>query len=171
MVGVIWDLDQTLIDSTISEGLRSKRNWPAVYKLIPQYKPYIGISESLAFLQANHIPYSIVTTSPRTYCERVIDHWKISCTHLVCYHDTPLKKPHPQPILKAVASIGSEPAHTLSLGDRDIDLQASRAAGVRTVACLWGSADPGSLLATTPDFQVKSANEIIPLFKKFFRLS
>src|SRR6185312_13445613 len=99
-----------------------------------------------------------------------LDHWNIACAHLVCYHDTPLKKPHPQPILKAIAAIGSDPAQTLSLGDRDIDLQASRAAGVHTVACLWGSTDPAALLATSPEFRIQTAREIIPLFKEFFRI-
>lgn len=40
MIGVIFDLDQTIINSSIAYNERRARNWKKVYDLIPQMKPY-----------------------------------------------------------------------------------------------------------------------------------
>ncbi|OQP57841.1 HAD family hydrolase [Niastella populi] len=167
-MGVVFDLDQTLIDSSIAESHRTNRNWSDVYQLIPQFSLYPGIIEAIAYLEAHTVPFCIVTSSPGTYCDRVIAHWNINCNQKVCYHDTARRKPHPDPIIKAISMMKATPESTLSLGDRNIDIQASHAAGVKSVACLWGAADPDSLIQLSPSFVAQQPDELIPLFKQFF---
>jgi pyrophosphatase PpaX len=48
-------------------------------------------------------------------------------------------KPHPDPVLLALARLGRTPAEALMLGDSPHDLAAARAAGSRSVAALWGA--------------------------------
>jgi phosphoglycolate phosphatase len=51
---------------------------------------------------------------------------------------TPYAKPHPAPLLEAARRMGVLPASCLYVGDDHRDVQAGRAAGMRTVAVAWG---------------------------------
>lgn len=167
-MNLIFDLDLTLIDSKIAEANRSKRLWQTVYGQIPSFTAYQGMDEVLLYLKENKIPYSIVTSSPATYCKNVCGHWGFNQDHIVAYHDTKKKKPAPEPILLALSKMKATPENTLSFGDRDIDIVASNAAGVKSVACLWGTEDSKSLLAAKPTYVISSPAEIVPLLKKVF---
>jgi pyrophosphatase PpaX len=47
-------------------------------------------------------------------------------------------KPHPEPVLRALELLGSEPADAAFVGDSPFDMRAGKAAGVYTVAVAWG---------------------------------
>jgi HAD superfamily hydrolase (TIGR01509 family) len=148
---VIFDLDQTLIDSRVTEALRRSRRWPEVYRLIPKYRLYDGIYALLAELQANAISTAIVTSSPRTYCEAVIRHWKLPVQTVVAYHDTRRHKPFPDPILRAL-ELGKVSANdAIHIGDTIADTEAAAAAGVYSVGALWGAGDRDALKKSQPD--------------------
>ncbi|WCM86380.1 phosphoglycolate phosphatase [Acidovorax sp. NCPPB 3576] len=51
---------------------------------------------------------------------------------------TPHSKPHPAPLLEAAKRLGIEPAHCIYVGDDERDIIAGQAAGMRTVAALYG---------------------------------
>ena len=68
--GVIFDLDQTLVDSSIAEAERKCRNWRGVYELIPKFKIYDGIFETIEFIKNQNIQICILTSSPSVYCEK-----------------------------------------------------------------------------------------------------
>ena len=164
---LIFDLDLTLIGSQVAEPYRPS-NWQRVYRLIPSFTAYEGMTEVLSHLRAQEIDYCIVTSSPETYCRKVCDHWGYCTDYLVTYYDVPRsqRKPHPAPILLALQKMKMSREEVLSFGDRDIDIQSSNAAGVRSVACLWGAADPKSLLAAKPTYVIKQPGEIIGLVEK-----
>jgi len=166
MISVIFDLDQTLIDSSSATVHRDSRKWANVYPLIPSFKTYDGISEALEYLSENSIPYAVVTSSPNTYAKQVCVHWGIKDQHMVCYHDTSRRKPYPDPIELAVKNMKATIAETISFGDRDIDIIASKRAGVISVACMWHCEDPESIKAANPDYIIETPDEIIPLIKK-----
>jgi phosphoglycolate phosphatase-like HAD superfamily hydrolase len=170
--GLIFDLDQTLIDSSLAEPYRKPSKWGGAYQQIPNFTEYEGISKVLSYLSEKSIPYCIVTSSPSTYCTKVCAFWKINNEHVICYHDTPSgqKKPHPAPILYALNKLQIDAKNALSFGDRDIDIISSNNAGVASVACLWGAADTELLLAANPTFTIKKPLEIIPLINKLFLL-
>ena len=168
-MNLIFDLDLTLINSSVAEPNRQKRLWQTVYGQIPTFTEYEGIKDVLAHLKENKIPYAIVTSSPAPYCKNVCTHWGISQDHVVAYHDTNKRKPDPDPILLALKKMKANPNETLSFGDRDIDIIASNAAGVRSVACLWGSEDPESLKKANPTYIIHNPGEIIPLINEVFQ--
>ena len=68
-MGVIFDLDQTIIDSSIAYEYRKNRNWTKVYTLIPKMKPYEKVVELIKILISQGTEVAVVTSSPRTYCE------------------------------------------------------------------------------------------------------
>lgn len=159
-MAVIFDLDQTLVDSRCVEPLRRSRRWQQVYNRIPDCTPYAGVVELLQSLASWNIPIGIVTSSPRSYCERLLMHlgWSVAAT--VCYHDTGRHKPHPDPILKALERLGVAPDGAVSVGDMAHDVIAAQKAGVFAVAALWGSPEPQALLHAGPDLTCHTVAEL-----------
>jgi len=88
MAGVLFDLDQTLINTSSAEALRKARRWPEVYRLIPGFVVYDGIADLFGMLIEREVPVGIVTSSPKSYCVRVIQQHKLRIEKTVCYHDT-----------------------------------------------------------------------------------
>lgn len=158
--GIIFDLDQTLICSKPAESLRKQRRWQEVYSMIPSLVPYSGVTQLIERLGKAGIKTAIVTTAPGSYCSRVIQHWKWRIDATVCYHDVQRIKPHPEAIILALLKLRLSPNNTISVGDRDSDIIASKNAGVKTGACLWGCENPDSVLITNPDYVFKTIPEL-----------
>ena len=135
--GVIFDLDQTLVDSSSLEPLRRAREWSAVYTKVKTLTPYDGIEQVLEQLRQIGLSIGVVTSSPRPYCSRVLQHFSWGFDACVCYHDTSKHKPHPDPIEKALTQMKVEPFQAIALGDNRIDILAARRAGVYSLAALW----------------------------------
>ncbi len=69
-------------------------------------------------------------------------------------------KPHPEPVLRAVALLGADPDSTMFVGDSLHDMFAGRAAGVSTAAVLWGPFDRMHLQPAAPDYFVATPAEL-----------
>jgi phosphoglycolate phosphatase-like HAD superfamily hydrolase len=164
-MGIIFDLDQTLIDSSLAESYRKPGGWSSVYPLIPKFTAYEGITSVMDYLKANSIPYVIVTSSPSVYCTKVCDHWLFKPAYIIGYHDTSKRKPFPDPILLALTKLSLKPDKALSFGDRDIDITASNAASVKSIACLWGANDKETLIAAKPSLTINNPIEMIDIIK------
>ena len=63
-------------------------------------------------------------------------------------------------MFKALELLNCRACDTVSFGDRAIDIQASKSAGVTAVACTWGTKELSSLLAARPDAVISSVSEI-----------
>src|SRR5437588_4952327 len=109
MVGdraVVFDLDQTMVDSSALEPLRRARNWRAVYPRIANLRCYDGIADLLEVLRSRRLRIAVVTASPQTYCSKVLEVCGVSIDVCVCYHDTARHKPDPDPLLRALQRLG-----------------------------------------------------------------
>lgn len=82
---------------------------------------------------------------------------------LVCADEVTNPKPHPEPVEKAVALLGADPAATLYVGDSIHDMHSGRAAGVRTAAVLWGPFGRSHLEGARPDYWVERPEELVEL--------
>lgn len=161
MKGVIFDLDLTLVDTSVLENARKMRNWYEAYRLIPYTSMYTGILEVLNFIKAHGIKMAIVSSSPRPYVERIVSHYQIPASFIVGYHDAHPIKPHPAPMLKALELMNEKAEDVLSFGDRAIDMIASKRAGIKAIACLWGTKERNMLLGTGYDQVISSPLEIL----------
>jgi pyrophosphatase PpaX len=81
----------------------------------------------------------------------------------VCADDVANGKPHPEPVLKALAALDSRPEEALFIGDSDHDIESGRAAGVATVAVSWGPFAPARLKAAGPTFWVDTPEGLLSL--------
>jgi len=83
----------------------------------------------------------------------------------VFLEDTARHKPLPDPVLAALERLGAEPARAAYVGDSSHDMVAGRAAGVRTVAALWGPFPRVDLERERPDFLAESITDLLQIFK------
>jgi phosphoglycolate phosphatase len=104
---------------------------------------YPGVDDMLAALEARGVRWGIVTNKPGWLARSLAAELKLDvrCAALVSGDCLPQKKPHPAPILRACALANVEPARSVYVGDDLRDIEAGRAAGMRTIAAGWGYVD------------------------------
>ena len=158
--GVLFDLDLTLVDSYAAEPLRRRRRWRDVYTMIPRLLPYEGIPLLLSEISRSGFVTGVVTSAPKSYAERVIGHWGWSLDTIVGYHDTRAHKPNPEPIIKALSLLHLRGDEAVYVGDDPKDVLAARAAGVGSIAALWGSLDRAALVASKPDYVTSTVQDL-----------
>lgn len=163
MKAVIFDLDLTLVDSSIAENARTERNWRLVNLLIPQFTLYNGFETVFKIIRDNHIKVGIVSTAPRQYVTKVVEYFNIPNNCIIGYHDAKPIKPAPEPMLKALELLKESANNVISFGDRAIDIQASIAAGIESVACFWGTKEKEGLLQSGFKYAIYEPAEIIDL--------
>jgi HAD superfamily hydrolase (TIGR01509 family) len=70
---------------------------------------------------------------------------------VVCAGEAPRKKPHPDPLLRALSQLALEPAEAAYVGDSPEDVQMARAAGCYSVGVPGGFPNREALRASSPD--------------------
>lgn len=162
---IIFDLDLTLVDTTIVEQARHERNWQLAYSLIPQCKLYDGMDEVMEIIRKYNLKTCIVSTSPRTYVENMVKHFNLPIQHIVAYHDAKPIKPHPAPMLKALELLECDAKEAISFGDRVIDIKASNAANIESIACFWGTKEKHELIHSSYSHAIIKPIEILTLIR------
>src|SRR5690606_33130440 len=101
-------------------------------------RPFPGIVELLDWLDAEQLPWGVVTNKMSRFSIPLLEAVGLAgrCASLVCPDQVSRGKPHPEPLLKACAEMGVDPARSVYVGDHLRDIQAGHAAGMRTVAAL-----------------------------------
>lgn len=102
-----------------------------------------GFADVLTEIERRKIRWGIVTNKPRRFSEPLVkamalDH-RVNC--LVCGDDAPRPKPYPDTLLMAcnMAEVNAEDC--IYVGDAERDVQAGKAAGMKTVIALFGYID------------------------------
>ena len=162
---VIFDLDLTLVDTTVVEQARHDRNWSLAYSLIPNCVVYDGMEKIFDVIRKHNIDTCIVSTSPRPYVENVVKHFNIPISKIVAYHDAKPIKPHRAPMLKALELLSCSAKEAISFGDRVIDIQSSNAAGIESVACFWGTKEKSDLMHSDYRHAIVVPKEILTLIR------
>lgn len=148
---IIFDFDQTLVDTSPVETLRAARRWRDVMAQAPKLRVYHGIGELLAALHAEGQKLAIVTKSPDMVPKAFIKQHKWPIDIVVGYHQVRRRKPDPEGLLLAMQQAGASAEGTFHVGDQPEDTEASRAAGVMAIGSAWGIADAAALKASKPD--------------------
>ena len=77
--------------------------------------------------------------------------------------DVEQAKPHPEPVLKALALLEMPTSTCLFVGDSHHDVRCGRAAGVTTVGVTWGPFDRAHLELACPDHYCATPAELLEL--------
>lgn len=148
---VLFDLDQTLADTSALEPLRRARQWGRVRGALGFVRDYPGVREVLRWLEETGVPTGVVTSSPDRYASLILDRLDWAPDVLVGYHATRHHKPNPAPLLHASRLLGIAPREVVYVGDDVADMLAARRASMYGIAALWGARAPSELIALEPD--------------------
>ncbi|WP_227025935.1 HAD-IA family hydrolase [Streptomyces fodineus] len=72
-------------------------------------------------------------------------------------------KPAPDIVLRALSLLGTKPETAVMVGDARADMLSARGAGVTAVAATWATVDEADLIASGPDFVIRSPEDLLPL--------
>ncbi len=94
----------------------------------------------LGALEMASIRWGIVTNKIARYTLPLVDALGLAsrAAVVICGDSTPHAKPHPAPLLEAARRAGVAATDCIYVGDDLRDVQAGRAAGMRTIAVTWG---------------------------------
>lgn len=128
-------------------------------------RPFPGISELLDWLDAEGLPWGVVTNKMSRFSIPLLEQTGLAsrCASLVCPDQVSRGKPDPESALKACSEMGIAPSGCVFVGDHLRDIQAGQSAGMATIAALYGylpaTEDPIAWQAT---HSVQHASELLP---------
>lgn len=130
-----------------------------------QVRIYPGVRELLDEVRRRGHPTALVTSKNRAGAERGLNlvalrpHFDV----LVGADDVTNPKPHPEPVHLALERLGLPGDDALFVGDSTHDVHAGNAAGVATVAVLWGPFDRDHIAPSNPTHWISQPHELLAL--------
>lgn len=99
-----------------------------------------GTEELLETLEKNNHPWGVITNKPGWLTNPLMDALNLShrAACIVSGDTTSKNKPHPEPMYYACEQANLVPEECVYVGDAERDIAAGRAAGMTTVAALFG---------------------------------
>ena len=127
---------------------------------------YPGVVDAIREIKTSGIQTGLVTSKNRHGALRGLSLVGLEALMdvMVCADEVSNPKPHPEPVEKAVALLGADPAGTVYVGDSIHDMHSGRAAGVKTAAALWGPFGRSHLESARPDFWLARPADLVQLF-------
>ncbi len=109
-------------------------------RLTRESRVFDGVLPLLGALEAASIRWGVVTNKIARYTLPLVEALGLAprAAVVICGDTTPHAKPHPAPLLEAARRVGVAATDCVYVGDDLRDVQAGRAAGMRTIAVSWG---------------------------------
>lgn len=128
-------------------------------------KPIEGIGSLLEFIKSNGIKLGLFTGRSRRTTEIVLEKlgFREMFDILLTGDDTTRPKPDPEGIERALELLSADKESSFYVGDFDVDILASRAAGVKSVLALWASSSDDRLNELKPDYCLRNPRELIDI--------
>ena len=125
-----------------------------------------GVVELLAGIERAGLRWGIVTNKLSRFTDPLLP--QIGLAHAGCVvsgDTTAHAKPHPLPLLEAAARLGLAPEQCWYVGDDLRDIQAGKAAAMKTIACGWGYCGAVEPLGWQADYLFDSPLELLALMQ------
>jgi len=99
-----------------------------------------GMPQLLSQLERHGVRWGVVTNKVERFTLPLLEQLGLSArTACIVGGDTALRsKPHPDPLLAASRAVGLHPGECIYVGDDRRDIEAGRAAGMKTAVAGWG---------------------------------
>jgi pyrophosphatase PpaX len=131
-------------------------------------RSYPGAAATLESLRARGHRFAVVTSKIEELAHRGLTH--VGMTHLfetvVGLDSTTRHKPHPEPVLVALDRLGAQPHQAAFIGDSPHDVHSGNAAGVTTIAALWGPFSRTDLIPAAPTFFLERITDLPALLDR-----
>ncbi len=104
-----------------------------------------GVSKLLEAIEADGARWGIITNKPEYLAKQIMPQlgWESRSAIMLGGDTLPQRKPHPLPLLRAAEVLGESIDDCVYVGDDQRDIDAARAAGMRSVVALWGYRSEG----------------------------
>ncbi|MFZ3073351.1 MAG: phosphoglycolate phosphatase [Thermodesulfobacteriota bacterium] len=108
--------------------------------LVDETRFYPGVEDTVRHFHASGKRLAIATNKQLALTERILDEleFKSYFSMLVGGDSVLNKKPHPEPLLFIMKSLGAESEETVFVGDSAIDCESGASAGVFTIGAAYG---------------------------------
>src|SRR6266511_3802727 len=147
---VIFDLDETLLDSSALREARQQQRWSEVMRRLDEVQPYrlpesdVEVIDVPLRLREEGLRVGVLTASPRHYAEALLEHFGIVHDGLVTGSDGYAAKPDPAGLRALAEQLGVPIARCAHVGDLDTDVAAAASAGAVAVGVCWSTRAPQS---------------------------
>lgn len=128
-------------------------------------RPYDEVSSTLEALHERDLELAVVTSKSEPLAKRGLAHVGLEGVFdvIVGLESCTRHKPDPEPVRIALERLGVEPEAAAFVGDSPHDMAAGRAAGVTTIAALWGPFSRAQLAASEPDYYIRRMSELLEI--------
>jgi pyrophosphatase PpaX len=128
---------------------------------------FTGVEQVLTTLRAAGLRVGVVTSKREGTARRGLLRYGLDrfLDVAVFHDDTTRHKPDPEPLLMAAMRAGLGTGEVVYVGDSVHDIVAGRAAGIRTIAALWGPFARAELAAARPDALAEVPLDLLPLLE------
>lgn len=123
-----------------------------------------GVPDLLDAIESAGSRWGIVTNKPEYLAKQVLPQlgWDARSAILIGGDTLPQRKPHPLPLLHSAEMLGVAIEDCVYVGDDQRDIDAARAAGMRSIVALWGyRRDDDDPATWGGDALVESARELL----------
>lgn len=150
-------LDPDALDSALMDFFARYRVVQSTHARV-----YPGTQAVLDALRAMGCRLGIVTDKTRITTDVTLEHFGLAkyFASVRTSDDVRCPKPDPDGLMLALTDLNVSPANALFVGDSPRDIEAGRAAGVRTAGALWGYGSREILGAAAPDVLLENIGEI-----------
>ena len=128
------------LDTMAREGMVAEFLETYLQELGSHSSLFDEIEPMLSALEAAGTTWGIVTNKPEYLAREILPQlgWESRCAVLIGGDTLAEKKPHPLPLQVAAERMLIDVADCVYVGDDERDIQAARAAGMPSIAVLWG---------------------------------
>ena len=125
-----------------------------------------NIDGLIANLFKKKVNLAILTNNKSSYAEEVLGKFNLNMYFdtIFGFNDVTKVKPNPEGIIKILEKWNIKPAQAIFIGDMTTDIDAGKAAKVKTVCVASGLALKANLLKHKPDILVDNTDELIEIF-------
>ena len=134
-------------------------------------REFDGVRDTLTLLKARGHPISLVTSKMNDLAYRALQYAALDALvdDVVGFDSCARHKPEPEPVLIALDRLGYAPNEAIFIGDSPHDISAGNAAGVISVAALWGPFSRTALEAASPRYLLSNIRDLPALVDEISR--
>lgn len=127
-----------------------------------------GVEKALKELKALNIKTAVVTSRLYRSALRNLHQFELEKYFdvFITPEATEKHKPNPEPALKALEQLGTEPHEAIMTGDSVLDLLCGKQAGCKTAAVRYSLFPLEELLEYQPDYVIDTLQDLVPLVSR-----
>ncbi len=122
------------------------------------------LAETLSALEARKMIWGVVTNKPKRYTDALTRQLKMQPACVVSADEVAKAKPAPDALFAACERLSLKPVECVYVGDDKRDIDAGKAAGMKTIAVAWGYEGEHPIASWKADALVQQPADLLRLF-------